>query len=328
VKLFCDVVVARLLKGALEFCWYFFLWLCCSISISTWWHSTGKEAVRGSTSGGTSLPSGGWVDGGSSPSHTYRNFSTRHSGFTWHWRSHYQPKVCTQYPHTVVTHDKEPVCYFYDLPEVYEVSPASWMDPVSSSAGVKTPAQTESSTQMKAVVISDGKAWATSCHSSVIQPSVIFHWSCLCPTQPVSHTHLVRSLHSPVHTAASHHMQSAQHIVTSSTLTPLPDCSLPCKSFQRSPACPGFPCPLVIQPSLPSLTKNFGSPLLIPVCRFLNHLPVCQSLSKTLNFLPLSSESFVQQLSPYTTRYTSSHYTFSLHSVLIMGTSVQSNVEY
>jgi len=26
--------------------------------------------------------------------------------------------------------------------------------------------------------------WYWHCHSSVIQPSVIFHWSCLCPTQP------------------------------------------------------------------------------------------------------------------------------------------------
>ena len=66
---------------------------------------------------------------------------------------------------------------------------------------------------------------------------------------------------------------------------------------------PCFVCHLVIQPSLPSLTKNIASPLLIPVFRFLNRLPVCQSLSNTLNFLPLSSESFLLQLGPYTTRY-------------------------
>lgn len=52
------------------------------------------------------------------------------------------------------------------------------------------------------------------CHSLLSQPSVFYHWSF--PWLPLPHPD--------------------QHILTSSTLTPLPDCSLLCETSQDPPA--------------------------------------------------------------------------------------------
>ena len=120
---------------------------------------------------------------------------------------------------------------------------------------------------------------------------------------PLTCAHSCLSSHA-ISPAYSHqlHTQSFARLFFAMQVFPafscLPSRYRPCLSL-----IPCFVCLLVIRPSLPSLTKNFASPLLSPVCQFLNRLSVCQSLSKALNFLPLSSESFVLQLGPYTTRY-------------------------
>jgi len=120
---------------------------------------------------------------------------------------------------------------------------------------------------------------------------------------PLTCAHCCLSSHL-ISPAYSHqlHTQSFASMFFAMQVFPAVSC-LPSRYQPRLSLIPCFVWLLVIRPSLPSLTKNFASPLLIPFCRFLNRLSVCQSLSKTLNFLPLSSESFVLQLGPYTTRY-------------------------
>lgn len=100
---------------------------------------------------------------------------------------------------------------------------------------------------------------------------------CLCPSQPASYAHLVSLLISPVHTAASHHMQSAQHILTSALLTPLPDflprdfAAFSCLASRCRPHL-SLILPLRLPPgnylSYLSLSKISTSGLLIPVCQF------------------------------------------------------------
>lgn len=84
------------------------------------------------------------------------------------------------------------------------------------------------------------------CHSPVIQLSAYFHWSLprsACQPCPPC-------LNSPVHTAASPHMQPAQHKLT----TPLPSQYQPWLS------------PIL---SLLSLTRISASILLVHICHFL-----------------------------------------------------------
>lgn len=81
------------------------------------------------------------------------------------------------------------------------------------------------------------RSWRRQLQSSVVRLPVIFQWSCLCHTQPVSHAHLINIHSSPGHTGAWRPAQSVQRTVTIFRLNLcLRDCSSTCEAFQRSPA--------------------------------------------------------------------------------------------